>query len=132
MKVRFMAVGLLLTAPVFGAPITLFDNGSFSGPQVLRNASGPFVIFEDFTLETDATITGIDWSQHDSFGTTYSFTDITFYGGVPSESNLIDSLTVVADRTSNGDPVLGTGNHFGFDYVVDNLSIVLSAGTYCF
>ena len=41
----------------------LFDNGSFSGPQELRNASGPFTIFEDFRIEFDATVTGIEWSQ---------------------------------------------------------------------
>ncbi len=113
--------------------VVLFDNGSFSGPQVGRNASGPFTIFEDFRIEFDAIVTGIEWSQHDQGDLPYDFTDISFHSNLPppSDDNLITAVRVHADRVPNNTGVL-PGNLLGFDYSVNGLSIPLSAGTYWF
>lgn len=109
----------------------LFDNGSFSGPQEGRNASDGFAIIEDFQLNSSATITGFEWSQHDLLDQPFNFTELSLFRDPPTQENLIFTITTTANRTPNDTPIDDTGAH-GFDYSISNLSIDVTAGTYFF
>jgi hypothetical protein len=127
-RTALFAVAILVFPLAVGASTVLFDNGSFSGPQELRNASGPHTVLEDFRIDLNATITRVEWTQHDSVGEPYNFTIISLYSEFPSNDNLITQFQVVANRTPNNTGVIL--NHIGFDYSVSGLSIFLPRGTY--
>ena len=125
----------------FAQGTILFDNGSFSGTQEQRNNAcqqfGPagcsraFTVYEDFTLTSDSTISGIQWSQHELDPNAYLRTNLSFFSGIPSDTTHLLSMTVTAIRSLNATPVLPSGN-VGVDNVVSGLSINLVAGTYWF
>ncbi len=134
MKRIIFVFAVLLTicilTPNSGQALVLFDNGSYSGSQVARFNSGSWTMFEDFTLTSPGTITGIQWGQHDQ-PISYSSTLLTFYSGVPSGGNQTFSTTTGATRTPNATGIIFT-NYSGFDYEISGLSINLSPGTYWF
>jgi hypothetical protein len=108
----------------------LFDNGSSSGPQDnYGNTVGQQELFEDFTLTETSVITTINWQQHDYNGSTYLYTEVVIFSGLPFDAPPVFSSTIVADRTPNA-----TGTLFdhwdGFDYAIEGLSITLPPGTY--
>ena len=137
MKLRYRwlagTAALTVTLVSIAVPITLFDNGPFSGPQRnLRNTAETGItqrVFDDFTVLKTAEITGFEWLQHDRDDIQYLNTEIRIYDGLPTAANLIFTTNIVATRTPNA-----TGTLFdrweGFDYSVSGLSVSLSAGTY--
>jgi hypothetical protein len=114
--------------------ITLFDNGSVSGEQVLRNNMEVFTIYDDFILTKRSIIDEIDWYQTEQRPDLYLSTTLTIFGGIPSDATLLDSLVVTAERTlSPPDPVYGAllpDGSFSVSAVADHLNIHLDAGTY--
>jgi hypothetical protein len=113
-----------------GSASIVFDNGAFSGSQVGRFNMDPFGMFEDFTLTSTQTITGINWKQHDQ-PFAYLGTELRIYNAPPSNASLIFSNTISATRTPNATGVL-FGNYSGFDYSISSLSLTLGPGTYYF
>ena len=139
-----------LSRSSFGNTI-LFDNGSFSGPQELRNnacstfnddgvgckfiqVEGQFTVYEDFTLENDSVITEIEWHQIETLPENYLHTEITFWSGIPSPNSgdgLLLSIQVIADKVlSLNDPPFGSPPEFSALNSVSGLGIELAAGTY--
>ena len=150
MKARslvLVVLGLVTLIPfgetAYGDTVT-FDNGSFSGPQALRNngcrtfdpdidpdgCGSFFTIYEDFTLTSDSIITRIEWSQHELDPSAYLSTDFSLFSGIPSDGTRILSMSVIAERILNSTPILG-GN-VGVDNMISGLDIFLTAGTYWF
>ncbi len=132
MIARFSAVAAVLLTVLIGntAPATsatLFDNGSFSASTSLRNNSGPFTIYDDFSLSSDAVVDSVFWQQHDR-DVTYLSTTLSFYSNTVSAANLVQSFTLPATRTANSNGTIATFS--GFDYEVTGLGLVLSAGNY--
>src|SRR5262245_23205251 len=121
-------VAMLLAVVVEIRAGILFDNGSASGTDVGRQNSVLYTIYEDFTLSTAAVVDGVEWAEHQStdpfFG--YLSTDLTFFNGTPSQTTLIASFNLVANRSSNGGSELF--GLFGFDYSVSGLSLMLVDG----
>jgi len=132
----FAAAGLLAvcTHAALADPV-LFDNGSFSGSQEGRNASGLHWVIDDFFLAASSVVTAIEWTQHDDLRLPYDFTELAIFATFPTSANPwswpppVASFTVAATRTPNGTPVIFQFLH-GFDYVVSGLSINLEPGTY--
>ena len=125
-------VGLASFLSEPAAAAIVFDNGSFSGTQVGRYYMDPFIMYEDFTLTSATTITGLAWSGHDRAGA-YSDTTLTFFDGsaLPSVGTQIFSTTVAATRTPNlTGPIFG--DYEGFDYEISGLSLTLGPGLYYF
>ena len=118
----------------------LFDNGAFSGTQEQRNnacntigtdgCERAFTIYEDFTLDSKSVITGIEWSQHEFSPSSYLRTNFSLYNDIPSDSSLLLRMSVIASRSLNNTPMLGSD--VGVDNVISGLSIELEAGTYWF
>ena len=145
MKKHHLVLTLLLVSAFWSAEFAqgtiLFDNGSFSGTQEQRNnacqqigsdgCSRAFTVYEDFSLTSDSTITGIEWSQHELDPNAYLRTNFSLFNGIPSDSTHLFSMTVTAIRSLNSTPVLGSGT-VGVDNVISGLSINLMAGTYWF
>jgi len=128
-----------MSGPTLGDTVsveTLFDNGSFSGPQELRNNSGTLdssifrTIYEDFTLTSDSIIHRIEWSQHEAFPSAYLRTNFSLFSGIPSDATLIFSMSGIAERSLNSTPLLN--ELVGVDSVISGLDIHLTAGTYWF
>ena len=127
-KILLSAVFAILLQTANAAVV--FDNGETRGPQIGRFNSGLHTMYEDFTLSSNQTITGINWGQHDQ-PVTYASTTISLFNALPSAGSEITSFTAVATRTANTTGVL-FGNYSGFDYSITGLSINLLAGTYYF
>lgn len=127
LRAMTFAISVLLISGTANAAV-IFDNGTFSGSQVGRFNSGSWTMFEDFTLTSNQTITGINWAQHDQ-PLTYSSTTISLFNALPGAASLITSFNDVATRTTNATGTL-FGNYSGFDYSVSGLSINLVAGSY--
>lgn len=108
MSTNIILVAIAVIARVDASPITLFDNGSFSGPQVVRNnacssfdadgCDGRFTIYDDFVLNSNSVITGIDWHQTEQNPENYLLTTFTIFSDVPSDASLLHTLNVIADR----------------------------------
>jgi hypothetical protein len=128
--------------------ITLFDNGAFSGFQeqsrnnmcALFGGDGTcisrFTIYDQFVLDTDSTITGITWHQTEQSPGNYMGTLLTIGTGTPSETSLLHTLLVTADRVliqiPNGDPRFNSMPDGSFEALasVSDLEIVLDEGQY--
>jgi len=109
----------------------IFDNGLSSGGQSnFANTAGGQELFEDFTLGTDSTITGIEWQQHDHNTATYNFTRVVIFDALPFSAPPVFSADIVATRTPNATGTI-FGDWDGFDYeIIGGLSIALPPGTY--
>lgn len=129
-RLAYLAVLAASLLPVAGNASVVFDNGGYSGSQVGRYNMTPWTMFEDFTLSSSTTITGFQWSQHDQ-AFAYNGTTLSLFNGLPSVGSQLYSASHVATRTPNGSPILFV-DYAGFDYEIDGLSLVLSAGTYYF
>ena len=112
----------------------VFDNGAVSGAQVGRLNSGIYRVYEDFSLKSPTTITGLKWTQHDSVNQ-YDGTVVNVFSGTSSSDtsalpdNPIFSGVFHASRTQLAGPPI-YGDFLPYDYVIDGLSFRLSPGTY--
>lgn len=123
-------LALLIAATAASASAAVaFNNGVSSGTQSRVANDLSQRLYEDFTLSTGTTVTGILWQQHDDTNTVYSATRVSIYSGLPEVSTLVFSSDLVATRTPNlTGTILSTFN--GFDYSLGGLSLTLPAGTY--
>ncbi len=106
----------------------IHDNGDYSGTQVGRFNSGGWTMFEDFSLSSSTTLTGLSWRQHDQ-RISYSSTDLAIFSSLPDGGSPLFSLNTVANRIANSTGIL-FGSYSGFDYSITSLSVTLGAGTY--
>ena len=132
MTIRWMAsiayAVLALSAMEASAGI-LWDNGASSGPQSnTGNIAGFQELFEDFTLGSGSSLTGIQWQQHDHQTATYNFTSVVIFDGLPFSAAPVFSADIVASSTANATGTIGDWD--GFDYDISGLSIALPAGSY--
>jgi hypothetical protein len=130
-RLSFALITFLFGGINLASASIVFDNGGFSGSQVGRFNGDPWGMFEDFTLTSTQTVTGINWKQHDSSPGTYVSTELRIYNAFPSNSSLIYSNISPATRTPNATGVL-FGNYVGYDYSISNFSHTLGPGTYYF
>jgi hypothetical protein len=87
------------------------------------------MIYDNFVLNSNATVTGFTWSGFEEVGSAYTSTWFKIVAGTdPQSGNLITIGTVVASRVPNGQTVPGYPL-VGFDYRVAGLSLSLTAGT---
>ena len=111
---------------------TLFDNGPIGtpNPATLFNMSSTCcMIYDNFILNSNATMTGFAWSGFEEVGSAYTSTWFKIVAGSdPQSGNFITAGTVVASRVPNGRTVPGYPL-VGYDYSVKGLSLSLSAGT---
>jgi hypothetical protein len=126
-----IAFAISITCVDQAAAGIIFDNGSFSGSQSLRIVGLGNTMFEQFTVNSAATVTGLEWKQHDRNNATYSSTTFSLFNALPSGGSLIFSGDFVASRTANATGTL-YGSFDGFDYEIMGLSLNLSPGTYYF
>ena len=119
-----------LSAPSFATLI--FDNGSVDPARTTWNDTSPnFTIYDDFTLNSNTTITGISHSIFMQGQSNYAQTYISIFDGVGVGANaVIAEFSVTGSLTLNG---LSTSNGnvpTGFDVSISGLSLNLSSGTY--
>lgn len=125
----FLLTTLTLTLSIASSAATLFDNGGYSGQQSLRLNSGRWTMYDDFTLDSTSTVTGVEWGQHDNNGD-YISTVLEIYAGSLDSNALVFSVTLAANRTLNGNPALLGGTFKGYDYSLGGLNLVLGPGSY--
>ena len=126
---------------------TFFDNGTLSGPQVLRNnmcaafdddgnCLSRFTIYDQFVLEGDRVITRIEWHQTEQKPENYFGTRLTIGSGIPTVDSLLHTFLVTADRVlipiPDNDPRFESIPSGSFEALasVSGLNIMLAAGTY--
>lgn len=121
----------------------MFDNGPFSGAQELRNnacnteledGSGcdrGFTVYDDFVLEFDSLVTGVEWHQIETFPENYLATEITLFDGIPNDTTLVTSFTVIVDKTLTPNvPPFGSGPESTALNSISGLAIEVTAGTF--
>jgi hypothetical protein len=133
-RIAASALTALLTVGSFPADAgILFDNGQpVAAMYQSRTANDPDQrLYEDFSLASASTITGINWEQHDRPDTTYGFTTLRIYEGLPETSTLIYSADLIGTRASNGSGMI-FDQFVGYDYSLSGLQVTLAPGTYFF
>ena len=128
-RIKIILGALILFLPTFALAAVLFDNGSFSGSQILRNngcsssdddgnCNDGQTIYDQFVLGGDSVVTGFEWHQTEQKPENYLGTRLTIGRGVPSPDSLLHTFQVIADRSLT--PMAS----------VSGLGIELAAGTY--
>jgi len=148
LSVRLAVLVILIVASnASAAPVPFFDNGSFSGPQVLRNnmcaafdddgnCLSRFTIYDQFVLESGRVITRIEWHQIEQKPENYMGTRLTIGSGIPTVDSLLHTSLVTADRVltpiQDNDPRFESIPSGSFESLasVSGLNIELAAGTY--
>lgn len=149
MRLLIAGVALLLTPPLLSAsPITLFDNGSFSGFQGVSrnnmcaafdgdsNCTNRFTIYDQFALANMSVITGFEWHQTEQQPQNYMGTLLTIGTGTPSDEAPLFTFLVVADRVltliPDSDSRFESLPNGSFEALttVSSLNIDLDAGIY--
>ena len=143
-------VVVFVAATASAEPITLFDNGSFSGFQEQSrnnmcaqfdddgNCLSRFTIYDQFVLDNMIVISGIEWHQTEQKPENYMGTRLTIGSGIPSIDSLLHTFLVTADRVltaiPDNDPRFEPGccpsGSFEALTSVSGLNIELAAGTY--
>jgi len=140
-------VVIIVAATASSAPVTFFDNGSFSGPQAVKNnmcalfddngnCTSRFTIYDQFVLEHDFIISRIEWHQTEQNPQNYIGTLLTIGSGIPSVSSLLLTFQVTANRILTAippnDPRFESIPDGSFEAMasVSGLNIDLAAGTY--
>ncbi len=133
MKIQtILGASLLTLVSVQVNAAILYNNGTVvEADSTLRFNDFDHVVYDNFFLDVDSIITGFEWSQFDE-QIDYTGTILTLFNALPAPSSHIATFDVVATRTPNGLSVntvhLGGAEVFGFNYMVDGISMSLSAG----
>jgi hypothetical protein len=123
--------GLLMLAPTAQGD-TLFDNGPIGPPNaatLFNMTSTCCVIYDNFVLNSNTTVTGFRWSGFEEVGSAYTSTGFRVVAGAdPLSGSFITAETVAASRVPNGRTIPGYPL-VGYDYSITGLNLPLSAGT---
>jgi len=147
--IPILGIALVLGSAAVGAdPVTLFDNGSFSGFQEQSrnnmcaqfdddgNCTSRFTMYDQFLLENESVITGIEWHQTEQNPDNYLGTLLTIGSGIPSVDSLLHTFLLIADRVltpiPDDDPRFNSIPNGSFEALasVSELDILLAEGFY--
>lgn len=123
-----VAGAMLLGSGQTAHAAVLFDNGSSYQPGGGLWNEPIQRLYEDFSLDSAASITRIDWRHYDVSSLVYDYTTVSIFSSSgPEMSTPLFTADLVATRTPNGTSGYGRP---GYDYVLTGLDIDLPAGTY--
>lgn len=129
-SMKLLAITLILFSGTTCATV-LFDNGTTIDPTnaTWNDTYSSYIIYDDFQLSNNSTITDIDYSIFITSSANYTQTYISILDAIGGTA-VVPTFAAAGTLTSNG-LLSGNGNvPNGFDVILSGLNINLLAGSY--